>query len=162
MKIRIIPTVYVAVGIPGSGKSFWWENAVTKKYLPEDQSKRIHADIIRYDLFGDVNDYGKENLTTKIALTNLQSFLSYEIPIVYYDDLNLNKHHRVKLNKICKKVNYQTTAIVFDTPLEVCLERLEQGKVKKIPLETLQRYSKILSDNPVNYGEGWDDILVVK
>lgn len=161
MKLRIIPTVYVAVGLPASGKSYWWESAVKKKLLPAKKSKRIHADIIRNDLSGDVLDHSKDDMVNKVALSNLKNFLSYKIPIIYYDDLNLDKDNRIDIIKICKEFKYKTTAIYFATNSEICIERLKNSS-KKIPLEIIQRQSKILLENPVDYDEGWDDIIVVK
>jgi predicted kinase len=161
MKLRIIPTVYVAVGIPASGKSFWWETAVSKKLLPPPSSKRIHIDIIRNDLSGDVNDHSKDDLVNKIALSNLKNFLINGMPIIYYDDLNIDRSKRLELNKISKEYDYKTTAIIFDTPLQNCIQRLKKS-TKKIPLELLENYSKILKENPVDYDEGWDDIIVVR
>lgn len=161
MKLRIIPTVYAAVGIPASGKSFWWEMAVSKKLLPPPSSKRIHIDIIRNDLSGDVLDHSKDELVNKIALSNLKNFLINEMPIIYYDDLNIDRSKRSEIIKISKDYNYKTTAIFFDTTLETCIKRLKKS-TKKIPLELLETYSRILKENPIDYDEGWDDIIVVR
>jgi predicted kinase len=161
MKLKIIKTVYTAVGLPASGKSYWWEMAVTKKLLPPPSSKRIHLDVIRGDLCGDVSDHSKDEIVNRVAISNLKNYLSNEMPIIYYDDLNIDRSRRLQINKISKEFGYKTTAIVFDTPLDVCRIRLDNSS-KKIPLELLGNYSKMLKENPVDYDEGWDDIIVVK
>jgi predicted kinase len=161
MKLNIIPTVYVAVGLPASGKSYWWEMAVSKKLLPPPSSKRIHVDVIRSDLSGDTSDHSKDELVNKVAISNLKNLLCNNMPIIYYDDLNIDRDRRLQINRISKKYEYKTTAIIFDTDLELCIKRLEKS-VKKIPLEMIEQMSRILSKNPVDYDEGWDDIIVVK
>jgi predicted kinase len=161
MKQKIVPTVYVAVGVPSSGKSYWWETAVTNKRIPLNKSKRIHIDIIRSELCGDVLDHSKDSLVDKVALANLKNFLSYQIPLIYYDDLNIDRDIRLEINKISKEYSYKTMAIIFDTDFNECKKRLKESP-KKIPIELFERYCKILQTNPVDYDEGWDDIVVVK
>lgn len=161
MKLAIIPTVYVPVGLPASGKSYWWEMAVSKKLLPPPSSKRIHIDVIRSDLSGDTSDHSKDELVNKVALSNLKIFLCNHMPIIYYDDLNIDRARRLQINKISKKHGYRTTAIIFDTDINVCISRLRDS-TKKIPLEMFEQMSRILNKNPVDYDEGWDDIIVVK
>jgi predicted kinase len=161
MKIKITPTVYVAVGLPASGKSFWWETAISKKLLPVKSCRRLNADIIRNDITGDLNDHSQDDLVKKILFSNLQNFLLHKIPIIYVDDLNIERSVRHKIIKLCQKYNYKTTALVFETDSKQIQSRLNKSS-KKIPLELLERYIKILQENPTDYNEGWDDIIVIK
>lgn len=161
MKLNIIPTVYVPVGIPASGKSFWWEHSISNKSLPLKKCKRIQLDLIRGDICGDISDLSQESLVDKVALSNLKNFCAYKIPIIYYDDLNLEKNKRILLNEISKTYGYKTTAIVFSTDIEVCIKRLN-NKDKTIPIDLFKKYIKMFEDYPVEYDEGWDDILIVK
>lgn len=161
MKIKIIPTVYTAVGLPASGKSFWWETAVSKKLLPIKSCKRINSDVIRNDITGNVCDFSQEELVKKVLFSNLENFLHYKIPIIYIDDLNVEKSSRYKINEICKKFHYKTTALIFNTDVNLITDRLIKSS-KKIPLELLEKQVTMLQDNPVDYDEGWDDIIVVK
>ena len=161
MKTHIVPTVYVPVGIPASGKSFWWEYSISKKLLPVKSCKRIQIDAIRGDICGDINDFSQESMVDKVALSNLKNFCSYKVPLIYFDDLNLEKNKRILLNEVSKEYGYKTTAIVFLTDVEVCINRLEKT-IKKIPIDLFKKHIKMLEDYPVEYDEGWDDILIVK
>lgn len=159
MKLKIIPTLYVAVGLPASGKSFWWEQALSKKLLPPTDSKRIQIDLIRSDLCGDINDHTQDSIVEKVAISNLKTYLIKNIPIIYYDDLNLDRSKRIKIGNIAKEFNYKTCAIIFNTNTDLCMNRLK-GSHKKISIDLMEEYSKMYKDFPVDYDEGWDDILI--
>jgi predicted kinase len=161
MKLVITPTVYVAIGIPASGKSYWWNYSVSNKLLPIKSCRRINADVIRSDLYGDINKDGSEEIVNKIIYTNLKSFLLHKIPIVYIDDNNLERNKRMKITSICKKMGYKSVALIFDTPLEICNTRISKTS-KKLSLDNLKDQFKIIKESPVDYDEGWDDIIVIK
>ena len=161
MNFKVTPSVYMPIGISGSGKSYWWENTLLKNKDYSDLCKRIHLSKIRYDLLGDYDNLSKEDLVKKIALSNLKAFLGTKIPLIYIDYNNINKNFRTSVIKEAKTYNYKIIALVFYKEVNYCSNNLDLNR-KNYDLKTLELEFNNFKENLPEFEEGWDDILVIK
>jgi len=140
--------LYVAVGLPASGKSHY-----AKVNAP--------AHIVSSDTFRE-QEYGVEaiqgdnsKLFDKIH-AHILSLLDKGID-VWFDATNTSAKNRIALlNKIPK--NVFKVAYVFATPYETCLHR-NLNRARVVPVKVIERYWK--SFTMPQYAEGWDDIEIV-
>ena len=59
------------------------------------------------------------------------------------DATNLRREHRGELIRIASRFSFNTAAIVFDVPAEVCLER-NSGRDRRVPREALMNQLEML------------------
>ena len=147
-------TLYVMIGLPGSGKSTWIKNHCG------ENSIIISSDDLREKIFKDVNN--QENNAkvfttmrelTFEALTNNKS--------VYYDATNVTRKNRqsildfIKSNHIeCRKV-----AVIVETPYEECLRR-NSIRNRHVPEHVIKNMMERFELPLIN--EGFDEILEIK
>ena len=147
-------TVYLLVGLPGSGKSTW-----SKKYHPN--LSIVSRDIIRYKLGytsgpnekAMLSNY-QENEITKEEYRIIERYLKTGQDFII-DDTNLRRKYREPLINLLYKFNAYVIGVNFQTPLEVCIERRKD----QIPKEALINLSSVmdkLKNNEV------DKIIYVK
>lgn len=161
MNEKIINTVYVSVGAPGSGKSTWWEEGIRNQIIPQDQSVRINQDEIRKQLCGNESDQSKNSLVAKIAKQNLDAALSNRIPVIYWDNTSARPKYRKEVIKAAKLANYKIVAIYHDLPLEVVLSR-NSMRDRIVPEDVVTRIYNNIKYNPPELNEGFDNIIYVK
>lgn len=133
--------LWLAVGIPGSGKSTY-----IRKEIRNKNGIRISRDVIRFALIEDNEDYfAKEKLVFKEFINQIQNAINSKILNIYVDATHLNEKSR---NKILDKLNLDNVQIhilYFDIPLNICLARnsLRTGR-EKVPEDTIvEMYSKL-------------------
>jgi predicted kinase len=104
-------------GLPGSGKTTW-----ARQHCAENTwFRRTSKDDIRAMICG---EYSKPNEDTVIEIRNkIVMLLLSEGYSVIVDDTNLNERHRVKLQNYCSFHGAEYRVMVFDTPVDVCIER---------------------------------------
>lgn len=158
---KIIPTVYVAVGCPGSGKSTWWENSIKTGAIPATECTRVNMDTIRKDLCGDESDQSKNGLVSKVAIQNLKSALSHRIPIIYWDNTSASAKYRKEIIREAKRANYDAVAIWFNTPLDVALKR-NANRSRVVPEDVIIRMFNNIKSSPPTTDEGFDNIIYVE
>jgi len=153
-------TLYVAVGIPGCGKSTWWEKGKTDGVIPAD-AVRINMDNIRKNLTGTTEDQTRNSEVAQIAHAHLTCALSGGINTIYWDNTSARRKYRRDLVKDAKKAGYKAIAIWFNIPFDVCLER-NNNRDRVVPEDVLRRFANSIGDKGPDYDEGWDDILIVE
>lgn len=143
-------TLYMMVGIPGSGKSTF---AKTLK------GKYVSRDEIRFKLLQNEDDYfAREKDVFKKFICEIKEGL-IENKDVIVDATHLNESSRNKiLSKVCP---VKAIAIVMDTPLDVCLQRNAQRSGRSLVPEDAIRNMHQNMTMP-NYDEGFDAIFIVK
>ena len=132
-------TVYLLVGLPGSGKSTW-----SKKYHPN--LPIVSRDIIRYKLGytssldekAVLSNY-QENKITKEEHRLIEKYLRAGQDFII-DDTNLRRKYREPLINLLHKFNAYVIGVNFQTPLEVCIERRKD----QIPKEALINLSNVM------------------
>ena len=149
----------VAVGIPGCGKSTWWEAAKEIKAIPKNRI-RINMDTIRKDLTGSENDQTRNSEVAAIAKMNLEAALSNGIEVIYWDNTSAKRKYRRDLVEAGKKAGYKTVAVWFNVPFELCLER-NNNRERVVPESVLRAMYNSIGGGP-DYEEGWDEIMEIK
>lgn len=153
-------TLYVAVGIPGCGKSTWWEQGKANGIIPND-AVRINMDTIRKDLTGSAEDQTRNYEVATIANINLECALSRGVNTIYWDNTSARRRYRRDLVKQAHEAGYKAVAIWFNIPFDICLQR-NNNRDRVVPESVLKRFAESIGENGPDYDEGWDDILVVE
>lgn len=153
--------LWLLVGIPGSGKSTW-----VREQLDSECKHWISRDVIRFGMVQEGEEYfSKEKQVFNLFVRAVQADIdSNFITDIYVDATHINEASREKLLgrlKNLDKVNIN--AVVFDIPLEVCLERNAQRTGRACVPETAIRnmhknltdpaYDKRKYDNIIEMGE---------
>lgn len=108
------------VGIPGSGKSTW-----ANSYVADSNHGciRVNKDDLRAMLNGGVlYDWRNE-----VLIDRMQYNIVHEARLggwnIIIDNIHLSKKHRIKWEDYCKHEGMDFEVKIFDTPLDVCIER---------------------------------------
>jgi predicted kinase len=143
-------TVILAIGLPGSGKSSWFKR---HNITP------LSSDMLRALLFDDPTEQRFQDLIFSNLRSMLKARLIAHRPVNYVDTTNLTAHDRHSWIKLAKDFGYETQAVFFDVPLEVCLER-NQKRDRIVPEEVMRRFAEKLK--PPAFEEGFSKITVVR
>lgn len=137
--------VTVCQGIPASGKSTWAREQVR---LSGGKTKRINRDDLRAMIDDSVWSRPNEN-----HINHLRRFLiSYFIDAGYdviVDDTNLKSSQIKDLREHVERCNATAEFRVklFDTPLEICLERNAKRTGREfVPEDVIRRFHKELRE----------------
>lgn len=147
-----MPTIYMLIGLPASGKS-----TIAKKYAARYNAKIFSSDELRKELFGDVNCQTK-NHDLFCELQNRIKMCLHNGDNVIYDATNINYRKRIAFLEYIQKINCKKVAVLMATPYSVCLARNE-GRERKVPESVIENMYKNFT-LPYWY-EGWDDIEII-
>ena len=139
---------YMLIGIPASGKTYY-----CNKNFNSNNTKIISSDILRAELFGDL-EYSSHNNKTVFEIVKKEIVNSLKCGYnVVLDATNTNSIYRKRILKEIKNDNIKTIALIFDTSLKVCIERNNMRSLKRrVPLDIMLAMSKfdktkILTEN---------------
>ena len=150
-----MPKLYMLIGISGSGKSTWAQNMAT---YSEREVIVCSSDDLRAELFGDVNEQGRNpELFEELHKRVINALI--EDCIVCYDATNLSSKRRAAfLNLVRTKVaDCQCEAIIFPVLPKVALER-NAARKRHVPEEVILR--QIRQFEMPQWYEGWDNIHI--
>jgi len=153
-----MPTVYMMIGMPGSGKSTWIANqnfdwnktmVVSTDAIIDQRAAaqgKTYSEVFQDEIKGATAQMN-QNLKTAIA-NNMD---------IVWDQTNLTaKTRQGKLSQIPK--NYRKVAVFFQTPNEKELNRRLQSRPgKTIPLNVVA--SMLAQLQPPTEAEGFDEIV---
>ena len=170
-----MPQILYFIGLPASGKSTY-----ASKYKDLDYVY-LSSDNIREELSNGMQDdqsVSREAFRKMFGRT-LQAL--EEGHNVIYDACNTVKYNRVNTIKNWRKRfegDLTITAVVFDTPLEVCKERNEKRNLegsfvmdnnkeirkvdRNVPVDVLERMDRSLHKDFPSLDDGFDNIEIVK
>ena len=128
-------TLYMMIGIPGSGKSTW-----LKTYA--DCGVIVSRDEIRFSMVREDEPYfSRETEVFNRFIETIQEFINDEYTEnIYVDATHVNKAGR---NKVLKRLNLdnvdKTVGVIATTPLHTCLLRnsLREGRLQ-VPESAIQ------------------------
>jgi len=148
--------VHIMVGIPGSGKSTFLKS-VANKYI-------VSPDDIRGELNDDVSSMsnGKEvwELTTQRMKVVLNRFGK-----VYLDATNVVKWQRIQF---LSDFNYnQKIAVVFDVPLETCIQRVKDDikngiDRSNVPEKVIRKFHKLFEKGKNSLEHEFNEVIYWK
>lgn len=140
--------LYIAIGIPGSGKS---------QYKIDDV-KVVQSDNIRKSLDDGITSNKSPSVVFSIAHGMIDFYLEMGHN-VYFDATNVKIGDRRKLiNKFKNKC--ELIGVVFDTPVETCKLR-NSKRHRKVPEYVIDRMYSQFKCNPPSLWEGFDRLIYV-
>jgi predicted kinase len=142
--------VVLSIGLPGSGKSTWFKR---HNILP------LSSDMVRILLFDDATEQTFQDLVFSTLRSMLRARLLAKRPWNYLDATNLSPHERRSWIKLAHDFGYETHAVFFDVPPEVCMER-NRRRDRNVPEDVMQRMAAKL--RPPKFEEGFAKITVVR
>ena len=142
--------VVLAIGLPGSGKTTWFRR---RGVTP------LSSDLLRNILFDDVEEQKFQGLVFSTLRSLLRARLIAKMPWNYVDATNLSTHERRQWIKMAKSFGYETQAVFFDVPLEVCLDRNRQ-RDRSVSEDIMRKMAEKLKA-PM-FEEGFEKITVVR
>lgn len=146
-----LPTLWLCVGIPGSGKSTW-----LKKHCENNANAIIVSrDEIRFNMLGENENYfahEKAVFAEFIKAINLGLEKGYD---VFVDATHINWPSRHKLLNRLNTSTIRVGCLVFRTPLDMCLARnnLRSGR-EKVPEDVIRNMYRSMThpvSDPYNY-----------
>ena len=151
------PTLYILIGVPGSGKSTYAEELYQKS---ERGTALVSSDQIRKSLYGNENcqDNPKKVFSIAHQATIDQLQRGYD---VIFDATNIYAKDRMDLiRKVCFEVKKEVRfiAIYFDTPIETCIKR-QDLRERKVPTKVIEKMGRQM-EKPIFY-EGFDIIKTI-
>lgn len=150
--------LWLLVGIPGSGKSTW-----VKEQMKTNPGAWCSRDNVRFSMVGEDEDYfARENEVFEAWIFSIQAAIrNNSIENVYIDATHLNEKSR---NKVLNRLNLEgvaLNAVVFNTPLEICLERNAQRTGRACVPETAIRNMYKNFRNPAYDKRKYDKIIEI-
>jgi predicted kinase len=152
-----IATLFVMVGIPGSGKS-----TISKSL----NCSVFSSDSIRFELFGTeeidetmpIEEIGKNNrkvfaILHKRVISSLENGKS-----CVYDATSVSKGSRTDIIKLVKGIPCKKVCIFVDTPFDICKER-NANRTRTVHEQAMQKMINNLV--PPSKDEGWDKIYEI-
>lgn len=149
--------LFVLCGTPGCGKSTWVKNRVE-----ENGGVWVSRDVIRFGMLKEGEDYfAHENEVYDKFVQTIQEELD-KGGDVYADATHLNEKGRIKLLDCLNLEDVKLTAVRFDVPLEVCLERNEMREGRaRVPKSVVRRMWHSRTDPAFDYKYKFDEIIAV-
>ena len=142
--------IVVAVGLPGSGKSAYFERLGVNS---------ISSDAIRLQLADDATVQTIHEQVFEVVRYLLRQRLALGRPVSYIDATNLSLKERRPYLDIAAKYDCGIEAIFFDVPLAVCKARnAVRGRV--VPAQAMDQMAAKLV--PPSTAEGFDTVQVVR
>ncbi|MBX4270070.1 AAA family ATPase [Clostridium estertheticum] len=124
--------LYILIGIPGSGKTYYANNHLNKM-----NTVIVSTDEIRKELTGTYKFSSETNEEVfRIAKSAIKGALSNGFD-VGFDATNTIREYRISFHRIAKDTNADVIAIVFKTQLSLCLKRNSTRNIERIVPENV-------------------------
>ena len=146
------PTLWLTVGLPGSGKSHWCNEH------KDELNAIIHSSYALREELGDINDQSKNTDVFKILHSRIKDDLR-DGKNVIYDATNLHRRRRIHfLQNELRDIPCEKVCILFACPYELCLAR-NFARDRQVPEGVMARMYKFFETPCLQ--EGFDDIQIV-
>ena len=141
--------LYVAIGIPGSGKSQY----------KIDNVKVVQSDSIRKSLDDGITTNKSPSVVFSIAHGMIDFYLEMGHN-VYFDATNVKIGDRRKLIRRFEN-KCELIGVVFDTPVETCKLRNSKRR-RKVPEYVIDKMYSQFKCNPPSLYEGFDRLIYIQ
>jgi predicted kinase len=145
--------IVVLSGLPGSGKSTWLGCK-----LKESGGGALSSDAVRKLLADHETDQTIHTQVFQTIRYLLEQRLAIGRPVTYIDATNLTAEERRPYIDIARAHGCEIEAVLFDVPLEVCLER-NARRHRVVPADALAKMAAKLV--PPSVEEGFHNVMVV-
>ena len=122
--------LWLLVGMPGSGKSYW----VSKRGV----DNVVSMDNLRREIVGNEADQSKNSLIFEIAMGQLKARLE-RCQDVIYDATNVTIDSRKTPLRIARQTRARVSVVLFDTPFLICAHR-NACRERRVPVPALVRF----------------------
>ena len=140
-------TLYVAVGLPGSGKSTWGNSK---------EGLKVHSsDLIRKELYGSESIQGDNNIIFDILNKRIEADLIAGMDC-YYDATSLTSKIRKAIVRKFRPHADKIIALYFNEPIGVCKER-NSNRERKVPNKVIDKMANRMTAPSLD--EGFDEIF---
>ncbi len=143
------PRIILAVGLPGSGKSTYFERL---------GAHAISSDAIRLQLADDENDQTIHGPVFATMRFLLRQRIELRRPVTYVDATNLTRRDRRPFIKLARERGCEIEALYFDIPLDICKAR-NAARTRAVPEHALDLMAAKLA--PPSVEEGFTRVEVV-
>jgi predicted kinase len=146
MDTEELRTIWVCLGVPGSGKTTWSLEQLAKY---PGRYKRVNRDSIRYMIDGERKDWDSETLITDLRNTVIDRSLRKNYDVIV-DDTNFRGSNWTAICEIAKNVgNVRVIEKFFSIDLKEALERNEKRQ-KRVPEDVIRSfYKKYIIGKPI-------------
>jgi predicted kinase len=134
--------IVLAVGLPGSGKSTYFERLGVNA---------ISSDALRFQLADDPTDQTIHRRVFRALRYLLRQRLALRRPVTYLDATNLTVKERRRYLKIARDYHCEIEALYFDVPPETCKAR-NAGRPRVVPPEAIDKMAAKLTRPTVAEG----------
>jgi len=144
----------VLIGPSGSGKSTF----ATRHFLP---TQVLSSDALRALVADDANDQTATDAAFELLHTALAMRLARR-RLTVVDATSVEAWARQKLLAVARRLGRPAAAIVFNVPLETCLERNAARTDRRLPSTAIRRqHARMLASLEGLAAEGFDPIAVL-
>jgi predicted kinase len=161
--MKKIKKVIVGIGISGSGKSTYLE-----KYASDNGYTYICVDDIREELTGDAMDQSVNSKAWEIAYERVGAAMEKGESIVFDSTMVSGQNRKdfcnlIKASKYFESDSgqYLIKAVVFNTPLEVALQR-NSSRDRQVPTDVIERQHQMLYTMRPLVTDGFDTLQTIE
>lgn len=145
------PIFVMMCGLPASGKS------VAADYLSKEIDATVFSsDNLRVELFGDVNEQGRNGELFEELHKRIKDCLKSGKNAIY-DATNISSKRRRAFVQELKNIKCEKHCVVMATPYEQCLEN-NKNRDRLVPYDVIDNMYRHW--NTPAYFEGWDNIQI--
>lgn len=132
-----MPTIYMMIGAPGSGKSTYAEEVLKNELNLTDESI-VSSDRIREECFGDINDQTHNQGVFSILHSRVRTLFDSGKDVII-DATNMSYKDRSKTRNSLGRNYPIDVAYVMATPVTLCAYR-DSDRDKQVGLYVIQRF----------------------